>query len=74
MSTPSNLAPALAPDLPARQVRGPCRHDCPDTRTLPTTADRGMVIQVQGHRLHRHLDGMPCVKAVPQAVRDRRTP
>ena len=75
MSTPSSLTPALAPDLPARQVRGPCRHDCPDTCAPLTPVDRDVAIQVQGNLLHRHLDGMLlCAKAVPQTVRDRHTP
>lgn len=74
MSTPSSLTPALAPDLPARQVRGPCRHNRPDTCAPLTTADRGVAIQVQGNLLHRHLDGMLRAKAVPQKVRERRTP
>jgi anaerobic selenocysteine-containing dehydrogenase len=53
----------------ARQVRGACPHDCPDTCALLTTVENGVVTKVQGNPAHRQTDGVLCTKVSRYAER-----
>jgi anaerobic selenocysteine-containing dehydrogenase len=46
----------------ARQVRGACPHDCPDTCALVTTVQDGVALRVQGNAGHRPTGGVLCNK------------
>ncbi|MDB5943717.1 MAG: putative molybdopterin oxidoreductase [Ramlibacter sp.] len=46
----------------AREVRGACPHDCPDTCALLTTVRDGVAIRVHGNPEHRPTDGVLCTK------------
>ncbi|MBU3740243.1 MAG: molybdopterin oxidoreductase family protein, partial [Rhodoferax sp.] len=46
----------------ARQIKGACPHDCPDTCSLVTTVQGGVAIRVQGNPDHPHTAGVLCNK------------
>jgi anaerobic selenocysteine-containing dehydrogenase len=46
----------------ARQVRGACPHDCPDTCALLTTVENGVATRVQGNPAHAQTGGVLCAK------------
>jgi anaerobic selenocysteine-containing dehydrogenase len=55
-------ATTLSASAPSSQILGACPHDCPDTCSLLTTVQNGVVIKVQGNPAHPHTDGALCTK------------
>jgi anaerobic selenocysteine-containing dehydrogenase len=66
MSNTISISPIANPDSTqepaARQVRGACPHDCPDTCSLLTTVEGGVATRVQGNPEHPHTGGVLCNK------------
>jgi len=53
----------------ARQVRGACPHDCPDTCSWVATVQDGRVVHLQGNPAHPSTHGALCTKVSRYAER-----